>query len=202
MLSKYFAKCDYCIELFAKAFEIYSKQGLGEEFTVAVNNTHEVESAADDLRRDIELTLYGKALLPESRGDLLGLLEAFDRLPNRVEAVLFTILCQETIIPAQLIMDYQDLVDLNLKAYDLVRKAVDALFHNPKITLHVTKEVDERESESDRIERSLICRIFKSDFDTGTKLLLKEIVLMIGSISDLAEKTADRIGIIAIKRQV
>jgi uncharacterized protein Yka (UPF0111/DUF47 family) len=44
--------------------------------------------------------------------------------------------------------------------------------------------------------------IFKRDDDTGVKLLYKEYVILIGNISDRAEKVADRIGIIAIKRQI
>jgi predicted phosphate transport protein (TIGR00153 family) len=155
------------------------------------------------MRREIELTLYGKALLPESRGDLLGLLETFDKLPNMAETVLFVLFCQKTMIPKDLLPAYKQLIDVNLQAYYLTRKAVDDLMHNPRATLHATKEVDEKESESDRLERDLICRLFeKTELSPGYKLLLKEIILLIGSISDRAETVADRIGIVAIKRQI
>ncbi|MEK0368345.1 MAG: DUF47 family protein, partial [Nitrosopumilus sp.] len=40
-------------------------------------------------RREIEISLYEKALIPESRGDILGLLEAVDRIPNKAESVAF-----------------------------------------------------------------------------------------------------------------
>jgi len=202
MLEGYFEQCDLCFKLFEAALATYAETGLGDAFAESVDKTHEAESAADDLRREIELTLYGKALLPESRGDLLGLLESFDRLPNIVETVLFAIKCQKVRIPPALLPDYKRLADINLQAYYLVRKAVEALLDNPKTTLHATKEVDDKESDSDRAERKLIYRIFESDVDVGTKILLKELVLLIGSISDRAETTADRIGIIAIKRQI
>ena len=48
---------------------------------------HHAESQADDTRREIYVLLYGKALFPESRGDILGLLEATDKLPNAAESV-------------------------------------------------------------------------------------------------------------------
>jgi uncharacterized protein len=202
MLSEYFEQCDLCYELFEKAFACYFSVGQGEAFEASVNRTHEAESRADDLRREIEFTLYGKALLPESRGDLLGLLEAFDQLPNIAETSLFAVRCQGMILPEDLAGDFKHLIDLNLQAYYLVRRAVDELFNNPKVTLHTTKEVDDKESESDRLERVMIRRIFARDTDNGTKLLLKELVLLIGRISDTAESTADRISIIAIKRQI
>ncbi len=202
-IDEYFNRCDHCFNLFEQAFKIFLSQGQDESFQQAVEKTHEAESSADDLRREIELTLYGKALLPESRGDLLGLLEAYDRLPNVAETVLYTISCQNMVIPKNLIHMVRQLVEVNLQAYYLVRKAVDCLLNNPRTTLHTTKEVDEKESESDRIERKIICEIFSStDMDNGMKLMLKEMILLIGSIADRAERAADRIGIVAIKRQI
>lgn len=203
MLSSYFERSDTCFQMFEKACGVFFDTGQGAAFEAAVQKAHEAESAADDTRREIELTLYGKSLLPESRGDLLGLLEAFDRLPNMAETVLFALHCQRIDLPQDLMRPYKRLVDVNLQSYYLCRRAVDALLSNPKVTLHATKEVDQKESESDRIEREIMCRIFDSDqYDTGQKLLYKDLVLLIGSISDRAEAVADRIGIVAIKRQI
>lgn len=203
MLSRYFERSDACFQMFEKAFGVFFDTGQGAAFEAAVQKAHEAESAADDMRREIELTLYGKSLLPDSRGDLLGLLESFDRLPNMAETVLFALRCQRIELPKDLAPQYRRLVDLNLQSYYLCRRAVDALLSNPKITLHATKEVDEKESESDRIEREIMCQIFDSDeYDTGLKLLYKDLILLIGGISDRAEAVADRIGIVAIKRQI
>ena len=48
-----------------------------------------------------------------------------------------------------------------------------------------------------------MCQIFDNpEIDTGQKLLLKDMILLIGGISDRAEAVADRIGIVAIKRQI
>jgi predicted phosphate transport protein (TIGR00153 family) len=91
MLERYFDRCDACYEQLEVAFQSFFENGTGADFDEKVNGIHERESQADDLRRDIELTLYGKALLPESRGDLLGLLESFDGLPNIAETIGFVV---------------------------------------------------------------------------------------------------------------
>ena len=202
MLDRYFALCDTCFASFEVSMAAFGAAGICPDFAAAVARTHQAESEADDLRREIELTLYGKALLPESRGDLLGLVEAYDSLPNIAETVGFVLLHQRTEIPAPLAERFHELVAVNLRAYHAARRSVDALMSNPKATLHATKEVDMIESESDRLERSLIQEIFLLDTDNGTRLMFKEIVLLVGEISDRAEKVADRIGIIAIKRQI
>jgi len=202
MLDGYYSKCDSCFDLFERAFEVFFEEGIGPSFTAAVDATHRAESQADDLRREIELTLYGKALLPESRGDILGLLETFDLMPNIAETVGFVVSYEGDVIPEELKAEYKRLVAVNVEGYRLARKAADQLMSNPKVVLHTTTEVDQKESASDTIERSLIRQAFKLNVDAGTKLMLKEMFLLTGDISDRAQKVADRIALIAIKRQI
>jgi len=202
MIDDYFAVCDECMARFQEAFSVYTEQGTGDDFHRAVLVVEDVESRADDLRRGIELTLYGKALLPESRGDILGLLESFDHLPNTSESVLQTIESQSIVLPEQLMPGFSELVRLSRSTYDPVRGAVGALLDNPRTTLYATKNVEDRESESDRAEQELVSLIFRTELDMGTKVMLKDLVFLIGRISDWAETTADRIGIVAIKRQI
>lgn len=202
MLEAYFEQVDACFKTFEQAFATYLELGLGPKFDAEMNKTQDYESAADDLRRDIEHTLYGRALLPDSRGDILGLLENFDRIPGVAESVLYALSCQRIKLPETIRPMFERLVQINLQAYYLIRKAVDNLMNNPRVTLHTTKDVEKKESESDDVEREIICTIFDMDLDTGEKILFRDMALMIGKISDLAETTADRVSIIAIKRQI
>ena len=176
--------------------------GGTRDFLWSMENAHKFESEADDLRRKIEMTLYGKTLLPDSRGDILTLLEFYDRIPSAAEDALFLarILCLD--IPEDLLEDMEKLVEINVDAYRLIRECMNTLFENPRETLYQTRGVDAKESESDRLERSIIERVFKSDLATGEMILLKELVQTIGQISNRAENAADRISIVAIKREI
>ncbi len=203
LLREYFAKTDQCFDFFSSGMNEYFERGRGEVLSELVQKTHRAESQADALRREIELTLYSQSLLPESRGDILGLLEQFDRIPNRAETCLHMIECQALDLPEELIQQTRQLVELNVEAYNLTRQAIDALFHSPKMTPYYCSQVIAKESESDHHERKLIRKIFKElPIDAGEKVLYKELVLAIGSISDRCETTSDRISIVAIKRQI
>jgi len=202
MLTEYFNRCDNCFKQLEEAFEIYFSEGPADAFHDAVRKVNHIEANCDDLRREIEYLLYGKALLPESRGDLLGLLETYDKLPNIAETVAFLFSCQCLLLPEDLHPAYKDLFQVNIEAYELARRTVDTVMTNPKATLHVTKDVEHKESESDRLERDLIRAIYKRDISMGEKLALKEAVLLMGKISDRAESLADRVAIMAIKRQI
>jgi hypothetical protein len=47
-----------------------------------LEQTHKAVSKADDMRYAIEALMYEKALIPESRGDLLGCLKRRTRCPG------------------------------------------------------------------------------------------------------------------------
>jgi len=202
MINAYLDTVDSCIDQFYESMKMFLVMGCSQEFDRKIEEVHKYESAADDLRRKIQMTLYGKALLPDSRGDILILLESYDQIPSAAEDALFLtkVLCLD--IPAEMLEDVEKLVEINVEAYRRLREAMNTLFDNPNETLYQTRGVDAKESESDRLERSLIELTFKSDIIAGEKVMLKELIQLIGKISDLAENTADRIGIVAIKRQI
>ncbi len=202
LIEKYMEQVDECLETFLKAMRVYIHEGRTVEFETLVDECHRKESKADDIRREIEMTLYGKALLPESRGDVLGMLETFDRVPNSAETALFMISSQRIDLPPEFAADFLRLVEANVESYGLARKAFDALMENPRQTMYVVKEVEDSESRSDQQERALVGRIFDSDYSFGRKVLLKELVFGIGNIADRSENVADRMAIVAIKRKV
>ncbi len=176
---------------------------ITEKFDEEVFSVHFKEARADDLRRDIEYHLYGKALLPEFRGDILGLLEELDKLPNKCESVLFMINLQSLKVPEFLKEDFINLVDINLKSIDESITLVKSLFQNPKIVGEIVNKLDKIESESDGKEREMIKKLFDSkEVDKCDKILLKELILEIGSISDFGEMIGDMVNIINVKVKV
>ncbi len=202
MINAYISKTNECMECFKKCFGAYFADGLCEAFEELILETHRAESSADDSRREIELALYEKSLIPESRGDILGLLESVDRIPNKAESVLFQIQTESLLIPNELTPNFRKLVNINVSSYKDVAVAVDRLFQNISGVKDASLSIDKKESDSDAIERELIRKIFSSNLDTGEKILLKELVIEIGNISDRAEDVSDRLSIIAVKRHI
>ena len=62
--------------------------------------------------------------------------------------------------------------------------------------------IDELESEADKIEADLIEKIFSSDMDGFEKIMLRDFIKRIAQISDRAENVGDRIRIIVAKRSI
>ena len=62
--------------------------GKKDKFEKNFKDITDLESDADNIRRDIKHKLYTYMLIPESRGDVLGLLETLDDIVDVCEKVL------------------------------------------------------------------------------------------------------------------
>ncbi len=200
-IEEYLQETEGCLSSFREAMEVLLAEGLSERFEQLVERTHQLEHASDTKRRAIEAEMYDKALIPESRGDVLGMLEALDLVPNKCESALYQVWTQSMTIPGTFAEQFGRLVEANIHAYTELTRTMRALFGRIKLVVEGADRVAEMESESDELERELIKTIFDADMDTAEKILLKELVLEIGSISDRAENAADRLRNIAVKRQ-
>ena len=69
---------------FSNAMKIFLEKSLSDDFHFLVERTHKSESKADDIREEINLLMYSKALIPESREDVMRLLETIDEIPRSV----------------------------------------------------------------------------------------------------------------------
>jgi predicted phosphate transport protein (TIGR00153 family) len=200
-IKAYLEQVDACRHRFRDCVEGLLWDVEDPENNRRVEEVHRSESEADDLRRAIEYELYQRALIPESRGDVLGLLENLDTIPGMFQSLCYQIFLEKVRFPQEFRSRYLELVDVNLRSYELVRQAVMGLFYKQD-TRELTDQVDAVESESDRLERALIRDIFTSQIDKADKILLKEIVVNTGDISDNAENVKDRLVLAVVKRKI
>lgn len=197
----YLQQTEECVALFRNALDVYFTEGLGNHFTELVNQTHRAERLADDRRRDIEMSMYDKELIPESRGDVMGMLEAIDLVPNQCESILYQIWIESLVVPREYHEELSQLIAANTQTVDHLCVIARALFRNPRSVSQGASLVVDSEAASDEIERHLLKKIFDSDMDKSDKILLKDLIQEIGAISDRAENASDQLRIISVKRQ-
>ena len=119
-----------CMDVFRQALQQCCNDSDREAIKVSFDKVHKAESLADDIRREIEVMMYTKALFPESRGDILGLLETMDKVPNQAEAVVHMIWNQHISIPKEFYSEIIQLVDVCCRCIDAMLEAADKLFTN------------------------------------------------------------------------
>jgi predicted phosphate transport protein (TIGR00153 family) len=201
-LGEYRSKVTACLEIFEKSFVQYLENPdkiLLEKSCVEI---HKAESLADDIRREVEVLMYSKALFPESRGDIMALLESMDRVPNQAESTIHMISNQQISIPKEYHPQIIEMLNLCTRCGQAMVDACAKLFSDFTTATVMIGKIDELESETDHLEGSLIKQIFASDMDGFQKIMLRDTVKQIAAVTDRAENVGDKIRIIVAKRRV
>ncbi|MHC4636101.1 MAG: TIGR00153 family protein [Planctomycetota bacterium] len=201
LLKEYNQKVSNCLEIFVDAFTAYIQDPDRKLLEQNYTKIHKAESQADDIRRDVEVMMYSKALFPESRGDILGLLETMDKVPNQAEAAVQMLLGQHVSIPEIYRGQFIQLVGICHRCVNAMLDGAAKLFSDFTTATVLVGKIDELESEADHVEQAIIEQVFSSDIDGFEKLQIRDIVKQAASISDRAENVGDRIRIIAAKRR-
>jgi len=185
--------------MFRQGIRYYLKGQL-EELERCQQELDALESSADRARRDIETLLYLKTLIPESRGDVLGLLESSDRVLNTTAETLGQFSVELPMIIPEVKELYLELTDASIAALESMVAAVRAYFRDiARVRDHVAK-VHFYESEADKIADRLKRDVFRSNARLSEKQHMRYFALHIENISDEAEDVSDRLSIATIKR--
>ena len=161
-----------------------------------------LERQADELRRSVERQLYRHSLIPESRGDVLGLLENMDDVIDKAKHTLSVILVERPEILPEHIPDWIELAEISARTAEAVVLSARAFFRDPQSIGDHLHKVYFHEEEGDRRNMDLKRKIFASDIELACKMHLRYIAEHIDRVSDRAEGVADRLSIYAIKRSV
>ncbi|MFP4067700.1 MAG: DUF47 domain-containing protein [Spirochaetaceae bacterium] len=188
--------------LFYEAIEDY----LNGDMTQFGNKLGEIrhnEEAADELRREIRYRLYKKMLIPESRGDVLGLLETTDNVIDATKKVLGHFDVEKPQVRPFLRPILMKLAKASAEALDNVVKGDRAFFDNKGDVEDLIHKVHFFEHEADQLEEQAKKAIFESEEipELAEKLQLRDFVELIASLSDEAEDVAERLSVYVIKRQ-
>ncbi len=201
-IDSFFDKLSESSVVYRLAVRVYMKEGANEEFEERLARVNKLESEADHLRRDIETQLYSNTLIPDSRGDVLGLIETVDQLLTRFEGSLWAFSIEKPEIPEEMRPGFKKLTNMVVKAADELGLGARAFFRSPHDVPAYNHKVQLYEKEADILSTALKRDIFDSDLELPRKLHLREFVEAIDSIADLAEDVADRLAIYSIKRTV
>lgn len=187
--------------LFVKAIEHFVDNKL-DRFEESYKQLSEMEHDADDLRKDIETRLYTESLIPDARGDVLGILESMDNVIDSAKHTISYFSIEKPKIPEYAGMDFVELASTSRDAVEELVLASRAFFRDfMSVKDHIHK-VNFYEGQADKIADRLKRNIFSSDIDLAKKNQLRFFVTNVESLSDLAEDVSEKLAIYTIKRSL
>ncbi|MBD3169689.1 MAG: DUF47 family protein [candidate division Zixibacteria bacterium] len=170
-----------------------------ETHRVALSN---LEKKADSLRRGIENRLYTHSLMPENRGDVLGILESIDNVIDTAKKTSTQFSIELPEIPEELRREFITLTMHVTQGAESLVLATRAFFRDLGAVKDHLHKVYFYEKEADRAAENLNRSIFKMGCDLCYKYQLRHFVINVDKIADRSEAVADRIAIYTIKRTV
>ncbi|MBK7047587.1 MAG: DUF47 family protein [bacterium] len=173
-----------------------------EQFESRIKAISDLEHKADDLSKAVEVHLYRHSLIPEHRGDVLGLLETTDTIIDTAKTGLFQFSVERPVIPPQYAPGFARLVDASNEAMQALVIAARTFFRDPEAIKDHLFKVAHYEHEADAISDALKRSIFASDMELAHKVHLRYFALNLEKVSDKAKEVADRLAIYAIKRSL
>lgn len=181
----------------------YYLSGNNEEFERKIQEIVDCEHSGDNLRRSINEHLYTKTLIPDSRGDVMELLENMDSLLDRFKGALWRFKIEHPDLSKEFHNDFRLLINSVIEANEAIVTSCRAFFTDiSNVSSHLHK-VSYWESESDKISTKLQEAIFaKKDLRLSHRMQQRDFARHLDKIADRAEDIADRLNIYVIKRSL
>ena len=193
-----------CYDLFTQAIAKTLVTGPGPEAEALALQVDKMESKADEARHKIIKSFLEGALLPESRREVLKLIELTDEIANKSESNIRQIALQQIVFPAEIKDNILRISDKTKDQLAILRKVIESLFSNFESQVNHDEliKINTLESEIDQYEESAIKLIYNSKLELAEKYQLRDIISDMADISDIVEDISDMIEIIMVLRKV
>jgi len=202
-LEKYYDIIQITLSKFLSGMEYVIDKGIDNHFEVMVEEVSEAEHDADNIRKGIEHKMFQQSLLPETREDLLNIIEEMDNIPDLCERTLYMIVDQQSLPLTSISDDLVELIKIGSECFKYTLDSVHDYLGKMKDMDSLLQKVNDYEHIGDKLERKMIKEIFSDEsLSTGEKLIQKEIVKEIGNICNKSKHTTQRIIIASIKRKI
>jgi hypothetical protein len=202
-LQDHIDKVHYCASILVPFFEA-TVAGDWDKAVQLRKQISQAEREADDLKREIRLTLPGGLFMPVERTDLLELLTQQDKIANKAKDISGRIIGRQLLIP-EAIQDpfsayLQRCIDAVVQAKQAINELDDLLetgFRGREVDLvaKMIGELDQIEEDTDDLQIKIRRQLFsiENELNPIDVMFLYKIIEWVGDLADLAERVGSRL---------
>lgn len=200
-IDTFFDTIDETILVFKSGVKNYLYNNT-EQFNDNLQSMAKLEKTSNELRRSIESKLYTHSLMAEVRGDVLRLLERLENVVDILARNLFQFEVEIPFIPVELNNDFIKLTETSTLSVEGIIPAAKAYFRTPDSMTDKIHRVYFYEQETNKLAQSIKRKVFHEmdKLKLSEKFHLRYFTLHIEELSHAAEKIADLLSVMAIKR--
>lgn len=179
-------------QAFSQLVANYSDVHLREKYNQDVDNA---ERAADRVTDEVNRLIHTTFITPIDREQIHGLINMMDDIADLVQDSAETMALYDV---HHMTDEIVRLTDLSVKCCERVRYAVSLLGRISDAgvaegALKTCEEIDQLESDADRVMRSAMSKLFRNEPDVREVIKLKAIYELLETITDKCEDVANQI---------
>jgi predicted phosphate transport protein (TIGR00153 family) len=153
-------------------------------------NVNSIEKKADKITHETIQLLHQTFVTPLDRDDIHKLISSMDDILDLMEDVAECVVLYDV---REVTDAARKLAEIGVNCAEKVKSAVGMLANldNSQAILRLCNEIDQLESEADRVMRSAMSKLFRDEPDTRELIKLKAVYELLESITDRCEDVAN-----------
>lgn len=185
-----------------EAVKEFRDNGSTELVDELYKKTHQAETEADEVGREIVDIILEGSLLPNTRGDLMNLIDNLDDIADHAERIMDSIVIIGVDVSIFNGNELDKMFDLIKKQYKILKEAVSSLFKNMDLALGKAAKLEALESEIDDLENDIKRKLAAIDeLEMAEKIAYSNLISEIGYLADIIENVGEKIEIfIAVRK--
>ncbi len=199
-IDEFLDRCGEAVLLLETTVQQYFTQGTEEQLQQRVDQIRSIEERADELRRNVANTMYTEMLMPDTRGDVLDLLDAIDGGLDESTHLLVRLAIERPELPQEFDADSEALMREVSAASKALLGAARVYFKDPLAVRGAVHPVSFHNKEATNIGLRLGRAIYDSELPLERKLQLGDFLAAVRSLASSAEDVAEKLVIYAVKR--
>jgi hypothetical protein len=200
MIKKHVGAVVEAVYLVCEALDL-TVEGRKEECMELTKRVHSKEHEADVIQREIDTEMFAGAFMPSIRELLFIAVDTVDKVANRAEKLGDFLTLIEPDIPEEIRSDVREIGELTRRCADMMKRAMFNLFEDMKEVHKDTVEIEKYEAKVDKFAWKVLERVFKElEIEKFShRMMLREMIIHLSSISNKMEDASDRLDIIALR---
>ena len=168
---------------------------MGASVTTAEISAHAqvidgIETRADKITHETVALLHKTFITPLDRDSIHQLISKMDDILDLIQDVAESMVLYDI---RKVTQEARQLTDISLSCCERVRSVVAVLpnMEHAQSILKTCREIDQLESDADRVMRSAISRLFRDEADVRQLIKLKAIYELLETVTDRCEDVAN-----------
>ena len=178
----------------------YLDNGADDQLDERLEQILDIEQRGDTLRRNIANVMYSQMLMPDTRGDVLSLLDEVDTTLDDCTHGVASLVIEQPEVHEATVDDFRAMAAEVTKAALAMLKAARAYFKEPNAVRDHVHKVNFHNAEATKITLRAGKAIYRSDLPLDRKQQLNRWLTAVRGVASHADDVAEQVAIFAVKR--